>query len=239
MALSGYVTRPSTGQRVHWQAAYPINSDFNEAKARGIPCLGVIGNASHLKKTGQHTPWSTGYAYGWVHAIDLDVTPLQWQKILSSLRSGRWQGVVRFVNYGGSQYHARDKFQRSGSSSDHHLHISYDTGQHKYAGPGLLAYALTADIKGDDDELLSAEAQAFIKKTVDEAVYAGVKQARWGTVDPQSGVFGDPSMQTIREKQEAILTDLEALKAQRFEVPQAAITEAVREALKTLTMKAV
>lgn len=176
MALGGTVTRPSTGARVVWQAAYPVVDDFEEARRRGIPCLGVIGNAAHLAASGQHTPWSgNGWAYGWVHAIDLAISAGQWMKILAELRTGRWNAVVRFVNYGGKQYHQRDGFRSSRDNPDHHLHISYAPGTHKRAGAGLIRAALMAGL--ESDELSAADVNKIVYG-VDEGEAPGEWQTK-------------------------------------------------------------
>lgn len=145
MSLGGYVIRPSTGKSVRWQAAMPVQRDYDWIKDHGLKCYGVIGNEAHLRKSGEHTPWADpdkGYAYGWVHAIDIGMSDAQFSKILSALQSGRWRGIVRYVNYDGKHYHSSKNFLYTAKSSDSHFHVSYAGGTHNYKGLGLVESVL-------------------------------------------------------------------------------------------------
>lgn len=130
----GAVIRPSTGARVPWTPIEPVADEYQAAKAlagQGYSCLGVIGNAAHLRGSGGHTPWcSEGYAgracrFGKVYAIDLtapNMTGLEaW--LIPRLRAGYYRWVY-YLNINGHQYTRKDSFRGRYSSADHHLHLS-------------------------------------------------------------------------------------------------------------------
>jgi hypothetical protein len=129
------VIRPSTGARVAWTPIEPVADEYDAAKAlssRGYSCLGVIGNASHLRGSGGHTPWCTeGYGgkackAGRVYAIDLHLPDpagqfLEWLRF--RLRQG-YYGWVYYLNFSGHQITRVDGFKGTYYSGDQHLHLS-------------------------------------------------------------------------------------------------------------------
>jgi len=130
----GTVIRPSTGATERWTPIEAVADEYDAAvalRSRGYRCLGVIGNASHLRGSGGHTPWcSEGYAgracrFGKVYAIDLeapDMVALEtW--LIPRLRSGYYAWIF-YLNLNGHQYTRKDSFRGRYSSADHHLHLS-------------------------------------------------------------------------------------------------------------------
>lgn len=130
----GAVVRPSTGKPVRWTPIEPVADEHDAAQdlaGHGYSCLGVIGDASHLKGSGGHTPWcDEGYAGvacqpGKVYAIDLhapDMPGLEtW--LVDQLRVGRYRWVF-YLNINGRQHTRVDGWAKSYPSTDEHLHLS-------------------------------------------------------------------------------------------------------------------
>lgn len=165
VALFGVVTQPSTRARVSWQAIPAIKKDLEYAARLNIPSYGIIGNTAHLRGSGQHTPWSTGWEFGFVHAVDFGINKVQFDIILRDLQTGRWNGIVRFVNFGGKIYHRRNDWLPR-PNADKHLHISYEQGSHRYQGPSLLEGALGGIGKPKEkEEYTMAEISQGVRET--------------------------------------------------------------------------
>ncbi|GAA0230097.1 hypothetical protein [Cryptosporangium japonicum] len=130
----GSVIRPSTGASVRWTPIEAVADEYDDVQRlanRGYRCLGVIGNASHLRGSGGHTPWcSEGWngracRFGKVYAIDLTAPNMsgleRW--LVPRLRNGAYKWVY-YININGHQYTRKDSFRGTYSSADHHLHLS-------------------------------------------------------------------------------------------------------------------
>lgn len=140
MALSGGVVyNPHTGRNVSWKPAGPVVDFWNfisSHKAQGFSCLGVLGNAYHLSRTGDHTPWSNhttpGNVWprvGWVYAIDVNFSRLpdfeRW--LLAALRAGKYK-EVKYWNILNRHWNVSNRFKSAFYSGDHHLHMSFMPG---------------------------------------------------------------------------------------------------------------
>lgn len=130
----GSVRRPSSGVTVRWTPIEAVADEYDAARAlssRGYRVLGVIGNASHLRGSGGHTPWcSEGFngracRFGKVYAIDLEAPNMagleRW--LVPRLRNGAYTWVY-YLNINGHQYTRKDSFRGRYSSADQHLHLS-------------------------------------------------------------------------------------------------------------------
>ncbi|MFG1926651.1 hypothetical protein [Cryptosporangium sp. NPDC048952] len=130
----GTVRRPSNGATVRWTPIEAVADEYDDIQrlaSRGYRCLGVIGNASHLRGSGGHTPWcSEGFGgrackFGKVYAIDIEAPNMsgleRW--LIPRLRNGAYKWVF-YLNINGHQYTRNDSFRGTYSSSDHHLHLS-------------------------------------------------------------------------------------------------------------------
>lgn len=136
-------SRPRTGSVVRWDAIPSVDKDADQAAQERFPLGGIIGDrAYHLPRYGGHTPWRRGSRVGPVWAIDIYVSEAAWTRILATLRTGRFDRYVRFVNHGGRQYSAGDSFRSWASTSDEHLHVEYSDAALSWAGPSLLQAAL-------------------------------------------------------------------------------------------------
>lgn len=140
--FSGGVTRPQgsdsyppeAGTRVSWHAAQPVVDMATEAVTRLVTAY-VIGDvANHLRKHGDHTPWSAGKVRGVVYATDImihDVEPARTRLVayLKSSADTRW---IDFLNFAGKQYdHAGNIVA---DSADYHLHVSVNKGYENAKG---------------------------------------------------------------------------------------------------------
>lgn len=156
----GTVTRPSTGQRVRWRPIEAVADEYDAATAlarKGYSCLGVIGNTSHLRGSGGHTPWcSEGYGgrackFGRVYAIDLEAPNMtgleRW--LIRRLRAGAYRWVY-YLNVNGHQYTRTDSFRGRYSSSDHHLHLSGLAGHESDNSSILRDWEVQRTSGGDD-----------------------------------------------------------------------------------------
>ncbi len=137
VAKSGVATRPQgsdsfppvAGSRVSWVLA-PILVRLAEQAERIGWTVYSIGNADHLKKHGDHTPWSAGKSRGIVYAIDVMIPdallPAFKVWFLAYCKSNADTTWIDFFNLAGSQYDFAGR--RVASSSDHHLHLSVNRG---------------------------------------------------------------------------------------------------------------
>ena len=191
----GVVIRPSTGQSVRWTPIEPVADEYDAAKAlagSGFSCLGVIGNASHLRGSGGHTPWcSEGYAgrsckAGKVYAIDLEVPDMagfeRW--FISRMRANAYQWVYYF-NINGHQYTRVDSFRGQYSSADYHLHLSGLAG-HETDNSTILRDWQAQRTSGGDDMASVPQAQwDRARKQLDaisDTVTGGAGEAYQGSV---------------------------------------------------------
>jgi hypothetical protein len=191
----GVVIRPSTGARVHWTPIEPVADEYDAAKAlasKGFSCLGVIGNASHLRGSGGHTPWCTeGYAgrsckAGKVYAIDLEVPNMtgfeRW--FVARMRANVYKWVYYF-NINGHQYTRVDSFRGRYSSADFHLHLSGLAG-HESDNSTILRDWQDQRTSGGDDMASVPQAQwDRARKQLDsisDTVTGGAGEAYKGSV---------------------------------------------------------
>ncbi|SHN45476.1 hypothetical protein [Cryptosporangium aurantiacum] len=156
----GTVIRPSSGARVRWSPIEGVADEYEAAMAMrgaGYRCLGVIGNAAHLRGSGGHTPWcSEGYGgracrFGKVYAIDLvapNMTGLE-RWLIPRLRAGNYRWVY-YLNINGHQYTRKDSFRGRYSSADHHLHLSGLAG-HESTSSSILRDWQNYRTNGGDD----------------------------------------------------------------------------------------
>lgn len=150
--ISGIVTRPkgssstgpASGSIVPWRLATPILNLATQAEKLEWPILGIVGNTDHLKKYGDHTPWSKGKVQGVIYAIDV-APPNDFEAWLVALcRSPHDTQWIDFFNINGRQY--SNAGVKVATSGDKHLHISVAKGYENYSVTLFSDYA-----KGDDD----------------------------------------------------------------------------------------
>jgi len=182
----GSVIRPSTGASVRWTPIEAVADEYDAAlamRSRGYRCLGVIGNVSHLRGSGGHTPWcSEGYAgracrFGKVYAIDLEAPNMagleRW--LIARLRAGAYKWVY-YLNINGHQYTRKDSFRGRYSSADHHLHLSGLAG-HESDNSSILRDWENYRTNGGDDMAQVPQAQwDRVRKqldAIDDVVHGG------------------------------------------------------------------
>ncbi|TQS44948.1 hypothetical protein [Cryptosporangium phraense] len=222
----GVVIRPSTGARVRWTPIEAVADEYDAAQAmrsRGYSCLGVIGNASHLRGSGGHTPWcSEGYAgrackVGKVYAIDLEAPNMtgleRW--LIPRLRAGSYKWVY-YLNINGHQYTRKDSFRGRYSSADQHLHLSGLAG-HENDNSSILRDYENFRTNGGEDMAQVPQAQwDRVRKqldSIDDVVHGGNGAAYRESAmkrDHQSQVeqlkeYVDQRLNTIEAKLDALL----------------------------------
>lgn len=141
---------PKPGTVVGWRLAQPIIDLGKSAEELGWPILGIVGNTAHLKKTGDHTPWSKGKRPGVIYAIDVH-PPNGFQAwLIAQCRSSYDTRWIDFFNINGSQYNAAGV--RVAPSTDTHLHISVAKGYEDTHVTLFRDYA-----GGDEDDMPTAK----------------------------------------------------------------------------------
>jgi hypothetical protein len=163
IAVQGRAKRPSgasssgprPGTVVAWRLAQPIIDLAQQAEALGWPILGIVGNTEHLRKHGDHTPWSRGKTPGVIYAIDVHPPAGFEAYYVAQCRRAdydtRW---IDFININGRQFNAAGV--KVANSSDEHLHISVAKGHEDthvtlfgdYAGGG-------EELDAEDKKLLA------------------------------------------------------------------------------------
>jgi hypothetical protein len=141
VVASGTATRPAgsdsywppVGTRVAWHLAPILVRLGGQAESLGWTVYS-IGNVDHLKKHGDHSPWSVVSGVtktrGIVYAIDVMVpdTILSLFKIwmLAYCKSSADTTWIDFFNLGNEQFNFAGK--KTANSTDHHLHLSVKKG---------------------------------------------------------------------------------------------------------------
>lgn len=129
-SLVGVVTRPpgsdsywpAVGTKVPWRANAPICDLYDQAAEFHFTCLGILGNLLHLKKHGDHTPYSAGKKRNWVYAGDFDMPDSFGPWFRKKCQSDYDTMWVDFWNFRNRQYD--NAGNDVGYSDDHHLHMS-------------------------------------------------------------------------------------------------------------------
>lgn len=156
-------TGPQPGTRVQWKLTQPIADLCEQGSRHGFANLGTVGDTGHLRKHGDHTPWSKGKLPGWIYGKDTDMPSPGFRKWLveQCRRADYDTSWIDFFNVDGRQYdNSGDPVATSG---DYHFHLSVRKG---YENTHVTLFDdFVADItgtakksKGDDmptmDELL-------------------------------------------------------------------------------------
>ncbi|MGH3646216.1 MAG: hypothetical protein ACRDTM_03425 [Micromonosporaceae bacterium] len=119
---------PAGGTPVAWVVAQPVQDMLDQAKTLGWADSGTIGNGDHLRKHGDHTPWSHGKKRGILYAKDTKDPPWLEKELLKLCRKPDYDTTwIDFINVNGSQYNFAGK--RVADSGDFHLHISVRAGK--------------------------------------------------------------------------------------------------------------
>jgi len=134
MSLGGVALRPSgsdshwppPGTKVPWRPCVGVQNLYDQSYELSYPMLGVLGNLAHLRKHGDHTPWSAGKQVGIVYAIDLDMPDAFGDWLLAMCRSSYRTVWLDFWNFRGRQYSASGQDQ--GANPDDHFHCSFGKG---------------------------------------------------------------------------------------------------------------
>ena len=151
---------PRPGTVVPWHLSQPVADLAAQCEQLDWPILGIVGNTDHLKKHGDHTPWSKGKKRGILYAIDANPPPGFEPWFIARCRDDDYDTTwIDFANINGSQYNADGV--RLGSSPDHHLHISVALGDEN------THVTLFTDFAGGDDE------------TVDEKTIEAIANKVW------------------------------------------------------------
>lgn len=152
-AFSGGATRPAgsdwyppvPGTRVSWTAVTPVVDAATQAVKDGVTAY-VIGNIDHLRKHGDHTPWSAGKVRGRVYATDVMIESAEpaRTRLLAYLKSDTDTRWIDFLNFGGLQYDYAGRVLAP--SGDYHLHLSVRAGYENAKGTSaaeLVHYVIT------------------------------------------------------------------------------------------------
>lgn len=157
-----YVVRPSgsdsyppaPGTVVHYVFAKAVNDLESQARKRGWRILGKIGDTSHLRKHGGHTPYRAGSKRGIVWAIDID-TPHEFEQYLVALCKSNYDTTwIRFFNINNRQYDNAGNYL--GYSGDGHFHCEVQDGYENKSVTLIDEYG-----KGIDVALTQAEIKAI------------------------------------------------------------------------------
>lgn len=118
---------PRPGTVVSWRLAQPIIDLARQAEELGWPILGIVGNTDHLRRHGDHTPWSKGKTPGVIYAIDVH-PPAGFQAyyVAQCRRADYDTQWIDFINIDGRQFNAAGV--KVDNSPDQHLHISVAKG---------------------------------------------------------------------------------------------------------------
>lgn len=135
---------------VSYKNAKPVQNTKDQFKKYfpKAPFLGTIGDARHLKGSGDHTPWSSDvingkkHQRGTVYAIDLgnggefdSVKFAQW--LLTQVKAGKYPELKYFL----SNYKLWDRRyswrQQKGSDGPGHIHMSFMPG-HENTGSQIM-----------------------------------------------------------------------------------------------------
>jgi len=118
---------PPAGTSVNWVVAQPIQDMLNQGKELGWENLGTIGNPDHLRKHGDHTPWSQGKKPGIVYAKDTVDPPWLQGVLLKLCRDPDYDTTwIDFFNINNKQFNFAGV--EVAGSGDAHLHVSVRKG---------------------------------------------------------------------------------------------------------------
>lgn len=147
---------PRPGTIIGWRLAQPIIDLARQAEELGWPIIGIIGNTDHLKKHGDHTPWSKGKQLGVIYAIDVH-PPADFETwLVAQCRSGYDTRWIDFFNINGRQYNSNGI--RVTLSDDAHLHISVAKGYED------MPVTLFSDYAGKDETVDDKTIEAIANK---------------------------------------------------------------------------
>lgn len=118
---------PPGGTAVTWVVAQPIQDLIEQGSRIGWGHLGEIGDFGHLRKHGDHTPWSLGKQRGIVYAKDTAEPSWVQQELLKLCRRDDYDTTwIDFININNRQFSFSGVDQ--GFSGDAHLHVSVRKG---------------------------------------------------------------------------------------------------------------
>lgn len=129
-ATAGVVYWPAQKRNVAWRLASCLAREASIAEATGLTVYS-IGNESHLKGVGGHTPYRYGEYDGIVKAIDvmLDAKGLEddFEKwFVRYCQSDIDTSWISFFNVNGKQFGFDGSYRKT--SGDHHLHLEIRDG---------------------------------------------------------------------------------------------------------------
>lgn len=140
---------PRPGTTVSWRLATPIANLAAQAEELGWPILGIVGNIAHLRKHGDHTPWSKGKKPGVIYGGDFKPPDPFEAWYVATARSDYDTSWVDFININGRQYN--NAGQKVANSSDEHLHVSVALGHEN------TTVTLFTDYAGGGEDIVDAK----------------------------------------------------------------------------------
>lgn len=125
---------PPVGTRVPWVLAEPIRdiaTAVDAYKKFGWTVKGTIGNTAHLRKHGDHTPWSAGKRRGFLYAVDIGSSDSAEMRrfrdwLIRYCKSSANTLWIDFINILGKQYDNAGNYLQP--NDDTHCHISANMG---------------------------------------------------------------------------------------------------------------
>lgn len=118
---------PPPGTVVPWVLSQPVQDMLRMGRVLGWTNLGTIGNLDHLRKHGDHTPWSGGKVRGILYAKDTDHPSWFRDALLTLMRRPDYDTTwIDFVNIDNMQFGFAGNYL--GYSPDGHLHVSVNEG---------------------------------------------------------------------------------------------------------------
>jgi len=105
-----------------------VQNLVDQGKKHGFAHLGTIGNLAHLKKHGDHTPWSAGKKRGRIYAKDTDTPDWGEEVLLALCRNQDYDTQwMDFFNINHRQFDNAGHLLAT-NHPDGHLHLSVNVG---------------------------------------------------------------------------------------------------------------
>jgi hypothetical protein len=118
---------PVRGTVVPCVLSQPVQDMLTQGKANGWANAGTLGNTDHLRKHGDHTPWSAGKTRQVIYAKDTNVPTSAMTRMFELCRAADYDTTwIAFFNWNGKQYDFAGRV--IDGSADTHLHISVRKG---------------------------------------------------------------------------------------------------------------
>lgn len=141
---------PPAGTKVPWQLTQPVQDLLDQGERFGFRNLGTAGNTEHLRKHGDHTPWSAGKNRGWIYAKDTKMPDDFEQWLVAKCKSNYDTSWIDYFNINNRQYD--NAGNRREWNADEHFHCSVAMG-HEFTHVTLFTDYVTEHEHGGKDDM--------------------------------------------------------------------------------------